>query len=196
MLVIAFLAAYLADTLVGLRTLSLRVVFGTTLVLTAALFVADGLATWRVRLDLIGLAHLLEKHYPGLSERLVTLVQIQEDKTPSNLASMLQAETIKQLAVVDPREACTLSSERKAWTRTVILLGFLFVGLSYVPTFDRFTSRFFGAWAAPLVPYEIDVTHGNGYALRGGSYTIEHPDGHHEPATGFSVYPDSFVKDV
>jgi ATP phosphoribosyltransferase regulatory subunit len=28
---------------------------------------------------------------------------------------------------------------------------------------------------------------------RGGSYTIGHPDGHDEPATGFSVYPDSWV---
>lgn len=28
---------------------------------------------------------------------------------------------------------------------------------------------------------------------RGGSYAIEHTDGHEEPATGFSVYPDSFA---
>jgi ATP phosphoribosyltransferase regulatory subunit len=28
---------------------------------------------------------------------------------------------------------------------------------------------------------------------RGGSYAISHPDGRDEPATGFSVYPDSWV---
>jgi ATP phosphoribosyltransferase regulatory subunit len=28
---------------------------------------------------------------------------------------------------------------------------------------------------------------------RGGSYVIAHPDGHAEPATGFSVYPDLFA---
>ncbi len=31
---------------------------------------------------------------------------------------------------------------------------------------------------------------------RGGSYAIAHPDGHDEPATGFSVYPDSISKDI
>ena len=30
---------------------------------------------------------------------------------------------------------------------------------------------------------------------RGGSYVIAHPDGRDEPATGFSVYPDSISKD-
>ena len=66
-----------------------------------------------------------------------------------------------------------MSSQRKAWTRTVVLLGGVFVGLSFVPAFGVFTDRFFGAWTTPLVPYEIHVTHGNGYALRGGSYPIE-----------------------
>jgi ATP phosphoribosyltransferase regulatory subunit len=28
---------------------------------------------------------------------------------------------------------------------------------------------------------------------RGGSYMIAHPDGREEPATGFSVYPDSWL---
>jgi ATP phosphoribosyltransferase regulatory subunit len=31
---------------------------------------------------------------------------------------------------------------------------------------------------------------------RGGSYAIAHPDGHNEPATGFSIYPDSISKDI
>jgi ATP phosphoribosyltransferase regulatory subunit len=31
---------------------------------------------------------------------------------------------------------------------------------------------------------------------RGGSYAIAHPDGDDEPATGFSVYPDSISKDI
>ena len=173
LLVVAFLAVFLADALLGLRTLSLRIAFGITLLLTATIFVADWLTAWRVRVDRIGLAHLVEKRFPGLSERLVTLVQIQADKTPSSLAPLLQAETAQQLAHVDPHEACPLSSERKAWTRTVVLLGVVFVGLSFVPAFGYFIPRFFGAWTTPLVPYEIHVTHGNGYALRGGSYAVE-----------------------
>lgn len=36
---------------------------------------------------------------------------------------------------------------------------------------------------------------GAGNAIgRGGTYSIAHDDGHDEPATGFSVYPDSFAK--
>ena len=31
---------------------------------------------------------------------------------------------------------------------------------------------------------------------RGGSYAIAHPDGHNEPATGFSVYPDTLSKEA
>ena len=31
---------------------------------------------------------------------------------------------------------------------------------------------------------------------RVGSYTIAHPDGHNEPATGFSVYPDTLSKEA
>ncbi len=31
---------------------------------------------------------------------------------------------------------------------------------------------------------------------RGGSYVIAHPDGHNEPATGFSVYPDTLSKEA
>ncbi len=31
---------------------------------------------------------------------------------------------------------------------------------------------------------------------RGGSYSIVHPDGHEEPATGFSIYPDSIARDA
>ena len=31
---------------------------------------------------------------------------------------------------------------------------------------------------------------------RGGSYVIAHPDGRNEPATGFSVYPDTLIKEA
>ncbi len=40
--------------------------------------------------------------------------------------------------------------------------------------------------------FSLFIAGGANAVGRGGSYTIEHGDGHEEPATGFSVYPDSF----
>jgi ATP phosphoribosyltransferase regulatory subunit len=41
--------------------------------------------------------------------------------------------------------------------------------------------------------FSLFVTGTAGFVGRGGSYAITHPDGHDEPATGFSVYPDSWI---
>lgn len=40
--------------------------------------------------------------------------------------------------------------------------------------------------------FSLFVPGASGAVGRGGSYTITHPDGRDEPATGFSVYPDAF----
>jgi ATP phosphoribosyltransferase regulatory subunit len=40
--------------------------------------------------------------------------------------------------------------------------------------------------------FSLFVAGASGAVGRGGSYAITHPDGHDEPATGFSVYPDAF----
>jgi ATP phosphoribosyltransferase regulatory subunit len=39
--------------------------------------------------------------------------------------------------------------------------------------------------------FSLFVAGAAGAIGRGGSYAITHPQGHHEPATGFSVYPDT-----
>jgi ATP phosphoribosyltransferase regulatory subunit len=39
--------------------------------------------------------------------------------------------------------------------------------------------------------FSLFVAGAAGAIGRGGSYTITHPQGHDEPATGFSVYPDT-----
>jgi ATP phosphoribosyltransferase regulatory subunit len=44
--------------------------------------------------------------------------------------------------------------------------------------------------------FSLFVAGAAGFLGRGGSYIIAHPDGHEEPATGFSVYPDSILKDI
>jgi hypothetical protein len=191
LLAVTFLTLFLADSLIGLRTLSLRIACGVTLTLALALVVVDWIASWLVRIDLVGLAHLLEKRYPELAERLVTLVQVEADKTPSRLMPLLHSETAQKLAGVDPREACPLRRERRAWAVTTVLLASLFVGLGFSSAFGAFTGRFFRAWTTPLVPYEIKVIHGNGYALRGGtcsvSATYRMLDQYADPPTVFTL---------
>ncbi len=44
--------------------------------------------------------------------------------------------------------------------------------------------------------FSLFVAGASGAVGRGGSYSIAHPDGHAEPATGFSVYPDTLSKDA
>lgn len=173
LLVGVFLFVFLLDWLIGMRTLGLRFASGVTLAAAIALFAVDWIAAWLVRLDLTGLAQLLEKRYPELAERLVTLVQLPSDGAEVGLAPLLRAETEQCLADVDPDAACPLVKERKTGLATVGLLTILFVGLSFVPGFGQFTQRFFGAWLTPLVPYTIEVKPGNVYALRGGSCAIE-----------------------
>jgi ATP phosphoribosyltransferase regulatory subunit len=43
--------------------------------------------------------------------------------------------------------------------------------------------------------FSLFVAGASGAVGRGGSYAITHPDGCDEPATGFSVYPDTFLKE-
>lgn len=159
------------DLVYPMRTLSLRIVSGLTLLAAVLLFAVDWLASWYVRLDTIGLAQLLEKRYPELAERLVTLVQLPADQAQPGLASLLRAETERTLAAADPRAACPLTRERKRLMWAAGILTTAFVALAFVPAFGGFTLRFLTAWATPLVPFAIEVR--PAYALRGGNCTIE-----------------------
>ncbi len=172
-LALAVLAIFAVDTLAGLGTLSMRTASAAMLVLAVTLFVTDWIAAWLVRIDPLGLAQLLEKRYPELSERLVTLLQLQTEESASSFVPMFRAETERHLAAVEPAEACPLRTERARWLRTGVILATVFGGLSFVPAFGHFALRFSAAWATPLVPLAIELVHGNGYALRGGSYAIE-----------------------
>ncbi|MSQ94937.1 MAG: hypothetical protein EXR98_10340 [Gemmataceae bacterium] len=173
LLTLTFLAIFVADMLFGLRTLSLRIAFSAAAGMAVALFVADWITAWLVRLDTLGLANLLEKRYPELAERLLTLVQMQTEESASSFAPLFRAETEQHLATIDPAEACPLRAERVQCIRTGAILAAVFGALSFAPAFGFFAVRFFAAWATPLVPLEIELIHGNGYALRGGSYSIE-----------------------
>lgn len=173
MLAAVFFLLFLADCLCGMDTLSLRIASVAVLVLAGGKFLADWIVAWRVRLDRIGLAHLLEKRNPGLAERLVTLVQLDANDSHTGFAQLLEAETARRLADVEPKRACPLVKEWDTWMVTVALLTVIFGGLACTPAFASFTDRFLHAWVTPLVPFTIDVNHGNGYALRGQSCTIE-----------------------
>lgn len=156
-----------------MRTLSLRIASGLMLGLATTLLAADWIMAWLVRLDRVGLAQLLEKRYPDLAERLLTVVQLEAEGPPSSFVPLLRAETEEMLADIDPEEACPLASEGKVWLRTLGVWMALGIGLCFVPGFLPFTGRFFSAWATPLVPLHIEWTQADQYVLRGGTCVVE-----------------------
>lgn len=169
----ALLLIYVADLTIGLRVWSLRVASGAVLAGAAVILILDLAKAWLGRLELVGLAHLLEKRYPDLAERLVTLVQIPPDEASSGLGRLLRAELQPMLAEIEPGAACSLQPERRRWFWTIGIMAIVFGSLIVVPTFGPFMHRFATAWVTPLVPFSIDLGEAKMYALRGGSVTIE-----------------------
>ena len=126
--------------------------------------------------------------------------------------------------LLDMKDAGGLVSAGHAdWLPLIAATGPVGSALAALRTFDHaglMSSRITGieAIAATLATRDVRVTldpterHGFeyqswfGFSLfvaglpnaigRGGSYVIAHPDGRNEPATGFSVYPDSLSKDA
>ena len=170
---LAFLLFFAVDCVLGLNTLSLRIVSAATLILAIGIGAAAWIASWHVRLDMIGLAQLFEKQHPELAERLVTLVQLQADDANPEFARLLQDETEQQLATVDPEAAYPLHAERNAWLVATVVLATLFVGLFFLPAFRVFSYRFLDAWATPLIPFAIEMPADDRYALVGGTVAIE-----------------------
>ena len=131
-------------------------------------------------------------------------------------------EIAKLDALLDMKDAGGLASAGFAdWLPLIAATGPVAPALAALRTFDHaglITSRIDGIEAiaksltgvrVTLDPTErhgfeyqswfgfsLFVAGGTGAIGRGGSYAIEHPDGRSEPATGFSVYPDSFIKDA
>ncbi len=173
MLALVFSLLFLSDLAFGMRTLSLRIAFAATLLLAIGMSIAAWLRTARVRPDSVGLAQLLERRYPALAERLVTLVQIDPADARNGLVPLFEAETNRRLADIEPTEGCPLVRERKQWLATFALFFVLFAGLAFTPAFRTFTERFANAWVTPLTPFTIEVRHGSGYALRGQTLPIE-----------------------
>lgn len=125
--------------------------------------------------------------------------------------------------LLDMKDAGRLTSAGFAdWLPLIAATGAVKPALKVLRTFDHaglMTSRINGieAVSAMLNKRDVRVTidpterHGFeyqswfGFSLfiagasnaigRGGSYVIARPDGHNEPATGFSVYPDTFSKE-
>jgi hypothetical protein len=169
----AVLLVFLLDLLVGLRVLSLRIAFTAILSGAAVLFAIDWITSWLTRVDELGLAQLLERRYPALSERLVTLVQLESAPIPNpEFASLLRDEAAIKLAKVEPESACTLRPERNRWLWTLSILGVAFIGLCFAPPFRFFAARLSLSWARPLTAYQIEVAEGSGIAIQGKPHTI------------------------
>jgi ATP phosphoribosyltransferase regulatory subunit len=128
-------------------------------------------------------------------------------------------EIAKLDALLDMKDAGGLVSSGFAdWLPLIAATGAVGPALAALRTFDHarlIASRIEGvaAIAGSLkgVRVTLDPTERHGFEYqswfgfslfiggmsgaigRGGSYAITHPDGHEEPATGFSVYPDSWL---
>lgn len=125
-------------------------------------------------------------------------------------------------ALLDMKDAGGLATAGFAdWLPLIAATGPVEPALSALSTFDHaglITSRIEGiasiAKSLGGVRVTLDPTERHGFEYqswfgfslfvagvsntigRGGSYTIEHPDGREEPATGFSIFPDSISKDA
>ncbi len=138
---------------------------------------------------------------------------------------ILKPERIAELdALLDMKDAGGLATAGFSdWLPLIAATGPVGPALAVLRRFDHaglMTSRIDGveAVAASLTNKNVRVTldpterHGFeyqswfGFSLfvtglpnaigRGGSYLIAHADGHEEPATGFSVYPDTLLKEI
>ena len=138
---------------------------------------------------------------------------------------ILKPERIAELdALLDMKDAGGLATAGFSdWLPLIAATGPVGSALAVLRRFDHaglMTSRIDGveAVAASLTNKNVRVTldpterHGFeyqswfGFSLfvtglpnaigRGGSYLIAHADGHEEPATGFSVYPDTLLKEI
>ena len=138
---------------------------------------------------------------------------------------ILKPERIAELdALLDMKDAGGLATAGFSdWLPLIAATGPVGPALAVLRRFDHaglMTSRIDGveAVAASLTNKNVRVTldpterHGFeyqswfGFSLfvtglpnaigRGGSYFIAHADGHEEPATGFSVYPDTLLKEI
>lgn len=171
-----FLLVFLADAFFGLRTMDLRIAC-VGLVAVAGLVVAIGWkVAWHSPIDLLGLAHLLEKERPESAERLVTLVQLDgANPAPANadFVRLLEAETQRELATLNIDRVCPFHEVwRRCLTSAVVVLA-MFGALCMVSPFGLFCQRFFVAWTTPLTPFTIALLNAKGHALRGESYVVE-----------------------
>jgi hypothetical protein len=155
LIALTFLLVYGIDLLFDLDTMTLRGVNVVLLLGAVMLVVNDFYRAWFSRLDMVGVAQMLEKCFPDLAERLVTLVQVQDDpssKLDPEFVYFLGIETERQLASTSLASACPLHRERRLLVVTAVVLAALFGGLSYEPSFDEFSERFATAWLTPTDP--------------------------------------------
>ncbi|MBI2805384.1 MAG: hypothetical protein HYX68_10445 [Planctomycetes bacterium] len=171
--VLLFVGLFAVDFLFGMGTLALRVAIFSWLTVVASLIFANAITSWMIRLNDLGLAQLLEKRYPDLAERFVTLVQLNADPMPSAFTPLLREESERHLAAINPRAACPLDAVAKQWLGSAIVLSIALLGLGFVPAFADFSGRFFRSWAVPLMPIRIDVIRGPGFVLRGDGRRVE-----------------------
>jgi len=169
---LAFLLCFAADWLFGFTVGTLRILSAMLAASAGAWLVVDWCLVWLPRVDQVGLAHLLEKRFPDLAERLVTLVQLQADEASPEFARILESEVELQLSEIDPQEACPLAAERTLWLRTLGAFVAVLVVLGLTTPLASFAQRFSMAWATPLTPFRIVLTPQADVALRGIPFSI------------------------
>lgn len=169
LLAVVALLFFAVDAVFGMRTLGLRFASAGTLITLLGVLLLDGMAVWLTRFDRVGLAHLLEKSYPELAERLVTLAQ-PHDGASTDMRELLEAQTARQLAAVEVSQVCTLRSEAGYWSATLGSLALVGAFLAFTTSFGE---RFLCCWHAPLEPFAIHVASNAQYVLQGANVPVE-----------------------
>lgn len=151
---------------------------------------------WRADVTLGDVAKEIERRYPGLGERLVTVVTLRDEATLANgspqLIASLAKETDLRTRSLDFGEAVpTRAVSRWAVVAGVVVLAALFAALLTPGTGDRFR-RLALPWYKPavVVPYRVLASSGNAVVKRGDPVTLS---GYVERTVPSTPVPDAAV---
>lgn len=168
----AFLALLLVDAAIGVSVSILRA--GTFLGLNALVALVAGIVvTWLSPPSTRVLSWRLERTFPQLDERLLSLVHLPADAPGGRLVDALRSETDAILSSLDIRAAYPMLRTRRLAQAAGATLLLAILPTIFWPAGQRFATRFFHAWGPEAYGFTIRVTPPGGYAAQGRPLLIE-----------------------
>ncbi len=166
--VLVFAAAMLTDRFVGIAVFSLRLTTALILAIISLGLVAAAAAFAFGRLSSSRLAQLVERKFPDLQERLLTLTTLDAAGAQAGpQVDALKQETVERSTDLDVRVAFSWDATRRALRLAGGAVLLTALTLLAWPAAARFGDRFVHAWTDAAYGYEIEVSPAGGNAALG-----------------------------